>query len=113
DVLGPHGNQGPTLALRAAKKLKIGTGTAANGVNLPVSNDISNQIFGFTTAPQNTAKYPNYTTIFTTPATGQVDLNQSVNLTTNTRGGRIVNDGWLVTPHDGTGLTAQDVVNIV
>ncbi len=113
DVLGPHGNMGPTIALRAAKTLKIGTGTAANGVNLPVSNDVSNHIFGFTTTPLNTVTYPNYTTVVTTPSTGQVDLNQSVDPATNSRGGRIVPDGWLVTPHAGTGLTAQDVINIV
>jgi uncharacterized protein GlcG (DUF336 family) len=113
DVLGPHGNMGPTIALRAAKTLKIGTGTAANGVNLPISNDISNHIFGFTTTPQDTTKYPNYTTLVTNPTTNQVDTLQSVDLTTNTRGGRIVPDGWLVTPHAGDGLTAQDVIQIV
>ena len=59
-------------------------------------------IFGFTTAPLNPAVYPNYTTVVDQPTTRQVNANQSVAASTNTRGGRIVPDGWLVTPHAAT-----------
>ncbi|WP_435017312.1 heme-binding protein [Tundrisphaera sp. TA3] len=113
DVIGPHGNQGPSLLLKEAKKFGIGKGDPNGGTDLPVSNDVSNQIFSFTTAPQDTAVYPGYETTFVVPGTGQVDVNQSVDPATNTRGGRIVPDGWLVTPHGGDGLTAEDVVQIV
>ena len=113
DVLGPEGNQGPTNALKAAKMLKIGTGTASAGVNLPISNDVSHTIFGTVTTPLNTTLYPNYTTVVTNQTTNQMDVTQSVAAATSTRGGRFVPDGWLVTPHAGDGLTAQDVVNII
>ena len=113
DVLGPHGNSGPSTILQAAKAMKIGTGTATAGTNLPVSNDVSNTIFGVTTAALDPTLYPNYPSIVTNPSTGQFDPNQSIDTTYNTRGGRIVPDGWLVTPHAGDGLTAQDVINIV
>lgn len=115
DVLGQMGNQGPTNVLKLARTLgvgKISKGPNA-GVNLPISNDIGNTIFGTTTAPLNPAVYPNYTTIVTNQADAQLNANQSVVAATNTRGGRIVPDGWLVTPHAGDGLTADDVVNIV
>jgi len=113
DVLGPHGNQGPTNDLKAAKALKIGTGKAAAGANLPISNDVGQTIFGTTTAPLNPAVYPNYATVVTNPTSNQVDVNQTVAAATNTRGGRFVPDGWLVTPHAGDGLTADDVVRII
>ena len=114
DVLGQHGNMGPTNVLEAAKQLGFTfKGNPNAGVNLPVSNDVANHIYSFTTAPLDPALYPNYPTIVTNPSTGQPDPNQSVNAATNTRGGRIVPDGWLVTPHAGDGLTAQDVINIV
>ena len=113
DIIGPKGNQGPSIVLNAAKKYGIGKGNPDGGTNLPVSNDVANQIFGFTTTAQNPVVYPGYTTEFVTPATNQINVNQSVDPATNTRGGRIVPDGWLVTPHDGDGLTAADVVQIV
>ena len=113
DVLGPHGNQGPTNALKAAKTLKIGTGQADAGANLPISNDVSNDIFGTATTPLDPADYPNYATVVTSPTTGQVDPTLSVDTTTETRGGQYVPDGWLVTPHAGDGLSAADVVTIV
>jgi len=113
DVLGPHGNQGPTNALKAAKALKIGTGKADAGVNLPISNDASHAIFGTTTAALDPAVFPNYTTVVTNPTSGQVDVNQTVAAATSTRGGRFVPDGWLVTPHAGGGLSAEDVAQII
>lgn len=114
DVLGQHGNLGPTLVLKAAKQLGFTfTGNPNAGVNLPVSNDVSNKVYGFTTAPLNTVTYPNYTTTVTNQSTAQGNANQTVSASTRTRGGRIVPDGWLVTPHAGTGLTAQDVIKIV
>ncbi len=113
DVLGQHGNQGPSTVLALAKKVGVGTGNAAAGVNLPVSNDVSNHIFGFTTAPLNPTLYPNYTTNINNGILNAPDPTLSTNTTTNTRGGQIVPDGWLVTPHAGDGLTAQDVINIV
>ena len=113
DVLGQHGNSGPSTVLALAKQVGIGTGTASAGVNLPVSNDVSNHIFSFTTAPLDPTVYPNYTTVVPNALLGGPDPTLSVNTTTNTRGGQIVPDGWLVTPHAGDGLTAQDVINIV
>jgi uncharacterized protein GlcG (DUF336 family) len=114
DVLGPHGNMGPTLALNYAKSHGFtGTNNPNAGVNLPISNDVVNHIFGFTTQPLNTTEYPNYQTVVTNQSTPLQDAQQTDDLTTNTRGGRIVPDGWLVTPHAGSGLTAQDVVNII
>ena len=114
DVLGQHGNLGPTLVLKAAKQLGFTfKGNPNAGVNLPISNDVSNRIYGFTTAPLNQTLYPNYPTVVTNQSTPADNANQTVNATTNTRGGRIVPDGWLVTPHAGDGLTAQDVINIV
>ncbi len=128
DVIGARGNLGPQKTIEFVKRTtfsngkKIGGGDVAAGVNLPVSNDVANTIFGFTTAPVNTSIYKNYTTIDPAqsdinPATGQpfggVDLN--VNPATNTRGGRIVPDGWLVDPHasaDGT-ITVEDVKTII
>ena len=77
--------------------MKIGTGHADAGVNLPVSNDVSHTIFGTTTTALDPAVYPNYTTVVTNPTTGEVDPVQTVDPTTNTRGGRFVPDGWLVT----------------
>jgi uncharacterized protein GlcG (DUF336 family) len=122
DVLGQHGELGPDTVLAFAKTNKAGpfnpnaAADAQLGHNLPVSNDVTNT-FPYPgvgpTAPLNTAEYPGYTTVVTNPVTGQVDPNQTVDTTTNTRGGRIVPDGWLVTPHAGSGLTAQDVINIV
>ena len=61
----------------------------------------------------NQTEYPNYPTVVTNQATLADNINQTDDLTTNTRGGRIVPDGWLVTPHAGDGLTAQDVETIV
>ncbi len=113
DVLGQHGNSGPSTVLALAKQVGVGTGNPNAGVNLPVSNDVSNHIFGFTTTPLNPAVYPNYTTNITNGMIGAPDPTLSVNTTTDTRGGQIVPDGWLVTPHAGDGLTAQDVINIV
>jgi uncharacterized protein GlcG (DUF336 family) len=114
DVLGPHGISGPTNLVNYLKTIpNFGMNNALAGTNLPISNDVSNQIFGLTTAPLNTALYPNYTTVVTNQATPFDNANQSVDTTTNTRGGRIVPDGWLVTPHAGDGLSAQDVINIV
>lgn len=114
DVVGQHGNLGPTLALKSLKTLGYtGKGNPNAGVNLPISNDATNHVFGFTTAPLNTTAYPNYTTAVTNQLTPALNAKQSVALTTNTRGGRIVADGWLVTPHAGDGLTAHDVVSIV
>ncbi len=114
DVVGPHGNMGPTLLLNEAKRLGVtGKGNPNAGVNLPVSNDVSNNIFGFTTQPLNTVTYPNYQSVVTNQLTPLQNAQQSVSTTTNTRGGRIVPDGWLVTPHAGGGLTTQDVIKIV
>ena len=114
DVLGQHGNMGPTNVLNTLKQLGLQpVGNPNAGVNLPVSNDVSNKIFGFTTTALDPTVYPNYPTNVFNPILGTNDPNQSVNTTTNTRGGRIVPDGWLVTPHAGDGLTAQDVINIV
>ena len=114
DVLGPHGISGPTNLLNYLKTIpNFGKGTASAGTNLPISNDISNQIYSFTTTPLDQTLYPGYSTVVTNQATPQDNANQSVDLTTNTRGGRIVPDGWLVTPHAGDGLSTQDVVQIV
>ncbi len=114
DVLGQHGNSGPSNVLAAAKTLGFTLkGNPNAGVNLPISNDVSNQIYGFTTAPLDPTQYPNYPTVVTNQSTPADNTNQTDNLTTNTRGGRIVPDGWLVTPHAGDGLTAQDVTNII
>jgi uncharacterized protein GlcG (DUF336 family) len=114
DVVGPHGNMGPTLLLNEAKRQGFTfKGNPNAGVNLPISNDVVNQIFSFTTTPLNQTLYPNYGTVVTNQSTTLEDEQQTDDLTTNTRGGRIVPDGWLVTPHAGGNLTAQDVVNIV
>ena len=114
DVLGQHGNLGPTLVLKDAAQFKINGGMDPNaGTNLPISNDVPNNILGNATAPLNTALYPNYTTAATNQSTPQLNAIQTVDRTTNTRGGRTVPDGWLVTPHAGDGLTAEDVINIV
>ena len=114
DVLGQHGDLGPTLVLKLAKSIpNFGMNDPNAGVNLPISNDVSNHIFGFTTAPLDPTLYPNYPTVVTNQSTPAEDALQTDDLTTNTRGGRIVPDGWLVTPHAGDGLTAQDVTNII
>jgi uncharacterized protein GlcG (DUF336 family) len=114
DVLGAHGLSGPTNVLNLIKANPgVGKQNPNAGVNLPISNDVGNDIYGTITAPLNTTEYPNYTTDVTNQATEADNINQSVDPTTSTRGGRIVPDGWLVTPHAGDGLTAQDVINIV
>ena len=114
DVVGQHGNLGPTLALKSLKTFGYtGKGDPNAGRNLPISNDQSNQIYGFTTQPLDQTLYPNYSTTVANQATPMANAVQSVDTTLNTRGGRIVPDGWLVTPHAGDGLTADDVVNIV
>ena len=120
DVLGQHGLMGATNVLNLAKATHafdstgaFGTGNPNLGTNLPVSNDVANTIFGMTTQPLNQIEYPNYGSVVTDQASLIDDMNQTVDPTTNTRGGRIVPDGWLVTPHAGDGLTAQDVINIV
>ena len=114
DVVGQHGNLGPTLVLKSLKILGYtGKGDPNAGVNLPVSNDTVNQIYGFKTAKLDTVAYPNYTAKVISQTTATANATQSVAPSTQTRGGRIVPDGWLVTPHAGDGLTADDVVNIV
>jgi uncharacterized protein GlcG (DUF336 family) len=114
DVVGPHGNMGPTLLLNEAKRQGFTfKGNPNAGVNLPISNDVANQIYSFTTTPLDQTLYPNYGTVVTNQSTTLLNEQQTDDLTTNTRGGRIVPDGWLVTPHAGSGLTAQDVVNII
>ena len=80
---------------------------------MPISNDISNDVLGFITAPLDPTEYPNYPTVVNNQSSLTDDINQTDDLSTNTRGGRIVPDGWLVTPQAGDGLTAEDVVNIV
>jgi uncharacterized protein GlcG (DUF336 family) len=114
DVLGQHGLMGPTNVLYLIHSIKgFGTDNPNAGVNLPISNDVSNDVLGFITAPLDPAEYPNYPTTVTNQSTEAEDINQSVDPTTNTSGGRIVPDGWLVTPHAGDGLTAQDVETMV
>jgi len=122
DVLGQHGLMGATYVLNLAKQTPafgstkpgtFGQGNPFLGRNLPISNDQPNQIYGFTTTPLNTTLYPNYTTQVTNQLTPALNAIQSVDPTLNTRGGRIVPDGWLVTPHAGDGLTANDVMTIV
>lgn len=48
-------------------------------------------------------------------ALGQGDPNSSanVNLGLATRAGQVVPEGWLVTPHDGVGITAAEVEDII
>ncbi len=41
------------------------------------------------------------------------DPNDATSAALNTRSGQIVPAGWLVLPHDGVGITAQDVVTMV
>jgi uncharacterized protein GlcG (DUF336 family) len=118
DIIGPHGNSGPSNLVNELTGYgffnHLANAANANaGVNLPISNDTANTIFGFTTTPQNTTLYPGYTAQVTDQATAADDANQSVDPATNTRGGRIVPSGWLVTPHNGIGVTAAQVIQIV
>jgi uncharacterized protein GlcG (DUF336 family) len=88
DVFGPHGNQGPITLLNNVKFFKIGTGTV-NGTDLPI-------------APGQTA-HPFVPTPAAAPPVA----------TPNTNSGVIVPSGWVVTPHDGGGITAADVIQMV
>jgi uncharacterized protein GlcG (DUF336 family) len=90
DVFGPHGNQGPASLLNTAKAFGVGTGTV-NGIDLPIS---PSQPPPATLIPPN----PPVSSIPNTP---------------ETQSGRIVPNGWLVTPHAGGNLTAADVIKIV
>jgi uncharacterized protein GlcG (DUF336 family) len=102
DVFGPHGNEGPP----AVAGIVAANGQhAPDGVNLPVPTY---------TAGIPTASIANPTAFNNLLATqGLAAAVASLPAGTNTANGVQVPDGWIVVPHDGVGITAAQVEQIV
>ncbi len=123
DVFGPNGNQGPINLFKDAPGFQLTKGTV-NGIDLPITAGQSAQPFTLTASstvqPTTAAEQAKalavangVNTAIGAPAATPPTTPPTTGAPANTKTGTIVPSGWLVTPHDGTGITAADVYQMV